>query len=489
MTEAPAVVSLGFLADHEQQQLTECINRIASTAVYNEGRREYYEAHQGIKDLGVAIPPQLKNTLIAVGWPGLVVDAVDERLDIDRLVMPGGDITSTGADVIWEANELDLLYPEAHVDALVHGVNFVAVSRGGDGQPDEMITIEPPTTMSGTYDPRTRSLSTAASIAKDSEGTITGATLYLRGETIRVARETRDAAWKVVDRDRHGFPRTMVRRMVNRPRGSRQWGRSEITTPIIGYTQSAARTLLGSEVAREFYGAPQRWVMGANEKDFVDEAGNKVSPWKSYMGRMLALSADEDTGETPTVGQFPAGSPGPYIELVRMYSQLVAGEAGLPAHYLGFVTENPASADQIRAVEARHVKRVERRQKAFGATWRGSMIDAMSLRDGEDATEMARRMRLKWRDAGTPTKAAAADRTMKLVAAGVLPADSDVVLEELDFDETDISRIQEDRRRSMGRSLLESIRTNAATTEQRDPQVAEMVSQRVPLTENPAQEG
>lgn len=488
MSAAPPVVSLGFLAEYELQQLTECLNRISATAQYNETRRRYYEAHEGIKDLNIAIPPQLKNTLVAVGWPGLVVDAVDERLDIDRLVLPGGDITATGADAIWEANELDLLYPEAHVDALVHGVNFVAASRGGEGQPDEVITIEPPTSMSGIYDPRTRNLSAAASIAKDDEGTIISAALYLRGETIQVARESRNGAWKVTDRDQHGFPRTMVRRMVNRPRGSRQWGRSEITTPIIGYTQSAARTLLGAEVAREFYGAPQRWVMGANEKDFVDENGHKVSPWKSYMGRMLALSADEDTGEVPTVGQFAAGSPGPYIEMVRMYSQLVAGEAGLPAHYLGFVTENPASADQIRAVEARHVKRVERRQKAFGATWRGAVIDAMSLRDGEDATEMAQRMRVKWRDAGTPTKAAAADSTMKLVSAGILPADSDVVLEELDFDETDIARIQDDRRRSMGRNLLESIRANAATVEQQDPQVNEMVSQRVPVAQPTTQE-
>lgn len=482
---APAFVSLGFLSESEQQQLKECIKRIENTARYNEGRRDFYEAHQKMNDLGIAIPPQLKNTMIAVGWPGLVVDAVDERLDIDRLVMPGGDIRDTGADVIWESNELDLLYPEAHVDALVHGVNFVATSRGVDGQPEQLITIEPPTAMSGIYDSRARDLSAAASIGRNEDGKIVSATLYLRGQAIQIVRQDDSDTWKVAHRDEHGFPRTMVRRMVNRPRGSRQWGRSEITAPIISYSQSAARTLLGAEVAREFYGAPQRWVMGANESDFVDENGHKISPWKSYLGRMLALNTDEETGQVPSVGQFDAASPDPYIALVKMYSQLVAGEAGLPAHYLGFVTENPASADQIRAVEARHVKRVERRQKAFGSTWRGAIIDAMSLRDGEDATEMARRMRVKWRDAGTPTKAAAADRTMKLVASGVLPPDSDVVLEELDFDETDIARIQEDRRRSMGRSLLESIRNGAGAAQQQDPQLNAMVSRRVPAPVTP----
>lgn len=475
-----AVNELSVLSDVEQYELKTCLDRIEAHLPYNQGRRAYYEAHQEVKDLGIAVPPHLKRTMTAVGWPGLVVDSLDERLDISGIVIPGGDAASIGADVIWAENELDLLYPEAHIESLIQGVAFLRTSVGGEGEPEQLITIESPTNMSGIYDPRRRELSCAASIVRDDEGKVVEATLYRTFMTVHVARGARADAWTVTHREEHDMPRPLVRRLVNRPRGSRQWGRSEITRPIISYTQSAARTLLGAEVSREFYNAPQRWVMGANEEDFRDENGQKVSPWKSYMGRILALSADEETGVVPSVGQFPAASPQPYIDLVRMYSQLVAGEAGLPAHYLGFVTDNPASADQIRAVEARHVKRAERRQKAFGAAWRGAILDAITLRDGAAAAQEAALLRVKWNDAATPTKAAAADATLKMVQAGVLPADSDVVLEGLGHDEVDIARIRADRRAAGVRDLATVLRNRAEETRAENPPAAQALTRRVP---------
>lgn len=473
-----AVLNSLNLSDDELAELTECVRRIEAHAQYNQGRRDYYEAHQRVQDLGIAVPPQLKNTLTAVGWPGLVVDSIDERLDIDRMVIPGGRVEDLGVDQIWADNELDLLYPEAHVEALIQGVGFLATSVGDEGQPEQVISVEPPTSMSGVYDPRRRALTAAASVTRNDEGVITGATLYRPYVTVTATRLSTEKAWSVTGRQEHGMPRPLVRRLVNRARGSRQWGRSEITRPIISYTQSAARTLLGAEVSREFYNAPQRWVMGANEEDFRDENGNKVSPWKSYTGRMLALSIDEDTGQAPTVGQFPASSPQPYIDLVRMYSQLVAGEAGLPAHYLGFVTENPASADQIRAVENRHVKRAERRQVAFGAAWRGAMIDAITLRDGPEAAREASLLRVKWRDASTPTRAAAADATLKITQAGVIPPESEIILEDLGYDEVDIARIRADRRTSGVRDLATVLRDRAAEARAADPQAAAAVARR-----------
>lgn len=53
---------------------------------------------------------------------------------------------------------------------------------------------------------------------------------------------------------------------------------------------------------------------------------------------------------------------------------------------------------------------------------------------------------VRWRDPSTPSRAAATDAVMKQVAAGVVPADSDVALEQVGYDEATISRIAEHRR-------------------------------------------
>ncbi|MBQ1167342.1 hypothetical protein KBZ21_56010, partial [Streptomyces sp. A73] len=42
----------------------------------------------------------------------------------------------------------------------------------------------------------------------------------------------------------------------------------------------------------EFYGAPQRYILGASESAFQDAEGNTKSAWETYIGRVLALERD-----------------------------------------------------------------------------------------------------------------------------------------------------------------------------------------------------
>src|SRR5699024_5320406 len=81
---------------------------------------------------------------------------------------------------------------------------------------------------------------------------------------------------------------------------------SEITPAVRSLTDSAMRTLVGAEVAREFYAVPQRYLMGAPESFFLDEDGNPRGAWDAMMGKILAIERDEETGDVPTVGSFAA---------------------------------------------------------------------------------------------------------------------------------------------------------------------------------------
>src|SRR5690606_28671743 len=292
----------------------------------------------------------------------------------------------------------------------------------------------------------------------------TAATLYLREQTVFLEAPTGAGNLRVVHRAKHGLGRPLVVPLVNRPRVGRPWGRSEISRAIMSYTDSAVRTLLGMEIAREFYSSPQLALLGVAEEAFVNADGSAKTAWEVYLGRVLALTRDED-GELPHVQQIAAASPAPYLDQVRGLANLVAGEAAIPASYLGFVTDNPSSADAIRVSEARLVKRAERRQRIFGSAWCEVMRMALLVRDGAVPDE-ARGLAARWGDAATPTRAAQADAVMRLVSAGVLPANSEVTYELLGYDRTTINRLAAEARRARADQMLDSLFSAPAVDEQ-----------------------
>lgn len=411
---------------------------------------QYYEGKNRLKDLRISIPPQLTTVESVVGWSGTAIDVLDERLDFEGYL--GAD--TLGLNEIYRANELDLEAPLGHKDALVYGTGFVTVGKGMAGEADPLITIESPKRMTGIYDMRTRRLA-AALLLDRHDGEAQAATLYLPDVTIYL--EATKSGWVDVERDEHRLGRVLVAPLVNNPRSGDPHGRSEITPALRSYTDSAMRTLLGAEVAREFYSAPQRYILGASEEVFLDADGKPINPWSVYQGRVLGIPYNEAESVMPQVGQFQANDTRPYFEQIRAYAQLAAAETALPANYFGLQTDNPASADAIRQMEARLVKRAERRQRHFGRTWSEVGKLALMVRDGISFDQLpaeAADLRPIWRDASTPTRAAAADEAVKLIQAGVLLPDSEVTYKRIGLTETDKQILAEEKRRAQATSLI-----------------------------------
>ena len=461
-----SVLPLSVLSDDERDLITYLLEQVDRHAPVNAVKAAYYEGEQRIRDFGISVPPLMRSIETVVGWPGTTVDVLEERLDLEDFLSPGADLGLSG---IFQANDLDVEAPLAHLDALIYGIAFVAVGSGGDGEPDPLVTVESPMNMTALYDPRLRRLSAAFSRTADDLGNLLTATLYLPEQTVTVERSA--GMWVVVDRDRHNLGRVPVSRLVNRPRSGRLGGRSEISKAVRSYTDSAVRTLLGMEVHREFYSAPQRYLLGGDESAFVGPDGTPRTAWETVLGRMLAINNDED-GNRPEVGQFPASSPAPYLDQVRGLAQLLAAEAAIPASYLGFTTENPSSADAIRQAEARLIKRAERRQRMFGLAWTEAARLALLVRDGA-VPDGFTAVRPLWRDASTPTRAAAADEAVKLIAAGVLTPDSEVTYDRIGLSETDKARLISDKRRSAATRTI-SVLAAAAEAARADPVVASL---------------
>lgn len=436
--------------------------------------QRYYEGRNKLKDLRISIPPQLTAVETVVGWAGTAVDVLEERLDLEGFIDPA----DLGINEIFRQNEMDLESSLGHKDALVFGTGFVTVGRGLDGEPDPLITIESPKKMTALYDLRTRRLKAALLINRNETGTPISGTMYLPDQTIFL--EYTNRAWIDIDRDVHNLGRVLVAQLPNNPRSGDPYGRTEITRAVRSYTDSAMRTLLGAEVAREFYSAPQRYILGANEDVFLDADGKPLNPWSVYQGRVLGIPYNEAEGVMPQVGQFQANDTRPYFEQIKAYAQLMAAETAIPASYLGFQTDNPASADAIRQMEARLVKRAERRQRQFGRTWGEVARLALLVRDGS-IPEEANEIRPVWRDASTPTRAAAADEAVKLISAGVLLPDSEITYNRIGLNETDKEILRREKEFANANNLIANLAAASQAAVQ-NPQVDDLASRR---TENP----
>lgn len=444
-----ALDAVARYADEREEAERAARRLVGRLAAYDEPNRRqlgYYTGKHTLHDLGISTPPAMRDLPVVAGWPAIVVDTLEERLDLLGWQTSDLDDDDLQLAQIFAANNLDTESSLGHLDALIYGIAFAVVGSG----PTPLVTVESPSLVTVTWDARRRTPDSAvvASPSTDSFGP-TRANVYLPGRRLLLERPTGTEAWAVVDRE--SFPDEIVPvvPLVNRPHASAYQGRSEITRPVRYLTDAAMRTLLGAEVNREFYAAPQRWAMGASEESFIDSNQARVGEWQAIMGRVWAMERDED-GNLPSVGQFPATSPQPFIEQIKLYAQLLAAQAGMPAAYLGFVTDNPASADAIRAGEARLVKRAERRQAAFGQAWAQVARLAILLRDGEIPPE-ADAVRSRWRDAATPTRAASADEAAKLVGSGILPADSQVTYDRIGLTPGEQDRVQSEARRKLAR--------------------------------------
>jgi hypothetical protein len=202
------------------------------------------------------------------------------------------------------------------------------------------------------------------------------------------------------------------------------------------------------EVAREAYSMPKEFIFNAAQEAFQDAEGNAATAWDMFWGRFKALSGNlNDEGELlgpqPDVKQLPASSPATLIDMIKMDSQLLAAETGIPPSNLGFVSENPPSGDGMRMYENRLVKRAKMRNRSDGAAY-GRVSRLVLLARGVPVEQLPQ-VRTVWVPEETSTPAADTDAITKQVTAGIVPASSDVALEKLGYDREQVERIQLDR--------------------------------------------
>jgi hypothetical protein len=182
-------------------------------------------------------------------------------------------------------------------------------------------------------------------------------------------------------------------------------------------TDAACRTLLGLEVAREFYSVPQKVLLGASEADFQNADGTPKSAWETYITRVLALERDEE-GQLPELKQMQPYDPGVFTKLIDMYASQMAGQLAAPPQDLGLYTQgNPTSAEAAHVGESRRDRRAVLKQRMFGVPLVKVMQTALRFQNKGVLPAEFKRMSVDWHSVSMESMALSSDAISKQVAA------------------------------------------------------------------------
>ena len=162
--------------------------------------------------------------------------------------------------------------------------------------------------------------------------------------------------------------------IIHRPDSTKPFGRSRITPSAIYYQKYAKRTLERADITAEFYSWPQKYVVGTSQDS------EKMDKWKATISSLLEITKDDD-GDKPDVGQFNVPSMSPFTEQLRTAASGFAGETGLTLDDLGFPSDNPSSAEAIKASHETLRLAAEKAQRDFSSGFLNVGYLAASLRD------------------------------------------------------------------------------------------------------------
>lgn len=375
----------------------------------------YLEGVSRPESIGISLPPKTRALELVLNWPGLVVNTVESRLDVEGFLLADGKDTDDQLWEWWQTNDLDLESSLLHREVLGLGRAFVIVGNHPDeGTP--AITVHTEVGMAVNIDPLTREVAEAVRTYKDGEDT-EWAAHYMPGQTDYYYKTVggywaKDGAKTLL----HPSPLPAVIPFVNRVRIGDHVGRSEMAD-VLGLTDAACRTLTNMQLAQELLGAPLRGLFGVDDEDMEGPNGEPVDAIDLYMGRLLTSENAE-----AKLMQLAGADLRNFTEVIQTYARQVSILTGIPQHYLGIGSDNPASADAMRASENQLVKRVERHQRAFGEAWEKVMRVAMAIQGKK--IDRATRLETVWRNAATPTLASKMDAAVKGKESGLYGPDT-----------------------------------------------------------------
>lgn len=312
-------------------------------------RYTYYDSKYQERDLGLVIPPDIRQRYRScLGWCTKAVDALADRLVFKEFANDNFELNE-----IFNLNNPDIFFDSAILSALIASCAFVYISMGDEGYP--RLQVIEASNATGILDPITGLLKEGyAVLDRDDKGKPTLEAHFLRDRTDFYNGND------LVDTRSNPADVPLLVPIIHRPDAVRPFGRSRITRACMYYQGHAKRTLERADITAEFYSFPQKYIVG------LSQTAEPMDKWKATISSMLQFTKDED-GDAPKLGQFTSTSMSPFTEQLKTIASSFAGETGLTLDDLGFVTDNPSSAEAIKASHETLRVTARKAQRCFGS--------------------------------------------------------------------------------------------------------------------------
>ena len=323
--------------------------KLATKRASVERRYKFYDMHIIMKDPRLfELPLKFQWMQSVLGWGAKAVDTL-----ADRLVFREFDNDNFNFNSIFQMNNPDILADSAILAALIGSCAFVYIAPDENNYP--RLRVIDAMNATGVIDPVTYMLTEGyAILERDKDNNPSLEAYFLPGQTVYYP--AGEDPYMV----RNPAPYPLLVPIIYRPDATRAFGHFRISRACMDLIVEAMRTLRRANVSAEFYSYPQRYVLG------MSEDAETFDKWSAAMSAFLRIDKDED-GEKPVVGQFQQQSMSPYAEQIRILAGLFAGETGLTLDDLGMPSQNPSSAEAIRASHEQLRLTARKAQRTFGA--------------------------------------------------------------------------------------------------------------------------
>lgn len=326
-------------------------------------RQQIYDMKNRETEPGITIPPALRQQYQAtLGWCAKAVDTVADRLVFREFAEDNFELNQ-----IFQMNSAGILFDDAILSALINSCCFVYISEDEEGFP--RLQVVQGSEATGTLDPITRLLTEGYMVlSRDDYGNPNEELYFVTGRTDHYING------KLATYVTNNAPYPLLVPIIHKPDSNKPFGRSRITRSAMYWQRNAKRTLERSDIASEFYSFPQKYVVG------LSQDAEPMDAWKATISAMLQFTKDED-GDSPKLGQFQQQSMQPFTEQLKNAASGFAGETGLTLDDLGFSTDNPSSAEAIKASHETLRLAAEKAQRDFSSGFLNVGYLAACLRD------------------------------------------------------------------------------------------------------------
>ena len=448
------IASASGLRDEDRETVRKLVRVWNEKRPRNMLRERYYLGHVRIKDLGISMPKSLAAKVDPrVDWPRKAVHALADRSILNGFCADDDDAEEALRD-IYAGNQMDSLYRKALVCELKHCCSFWTVTDDGDGRP--IVSVYPATASSAIWDDAGKSIRAGLVVVESKEcgqkyRRPSVVELYLPDAVATIRKGP--GGWEA-EYAEHSRGRTLMEPMAHAATLERPFGTSRITRSVMSITDDAIRQRARMEIAAESATLPQMWLLGTYKRTIDDS-----NRYDAAMGAINEITKDED-GDTPTLWQSAQLQMAPLTEYLRSLACQMSSVTNVPVSFFGVSNDNPSSSDAIAAsleplvIDAKNLNRDNAR------ALRNVAYMALAIENGTDfaAQEGAGlNVNPRFMSPAYPSVVSLSDAVLKQVQAIPKLAESDVMLELLDYTDEQMQRINSDAKRAKAGAAVLSL--------------------------------